>query len=95
MPRQSRGGTPVRMEMDMANKSNSITAPKSKPMEVRLGDPEPCTLRAFGGSKSDRFNNSLIDSMTKTGWFTSWVVRRRSRQAALRRGHRLTGIQAC
>ena len=24
---------------------------------------------AFGGSKSDRFNNTLIDSMVKTGWF--------------------------
>ena len=40
-----------------------------KPIEIRLGDPEPDTLRAFGGSKSDRFNNSLIDSMVKTGWF--------------------------
>jgi len=26
-------------------------------------------LRPIGGSKSDRFNNTLIDSMIKTGWF--------------------------
>jgi hypothetical protein len=53
----------------MAKRSDSIAAHKPKPIEVRLGDPEPDTLRAFGGSKSDRFNNSLIDSMVKTGWF--------------------------
>jgi hypothetical protein len=55
------------MEIDMAKRSDGIAA--RKPIEVRLGDPEPDTLRAFGGSKSDRFNNSLIDSMVKTGWF--------------------------
>jgi hypothetical protein len=53
--------------MDMAKRSDGIVA--RKPIEVRLGDPEPDTLRAFGGSKSDRFNNTLIDSMVKTGWF--------------------------
>jgi len=41
-----------------------------KPIQVHLGEPEPDTLRAFGGSKSDRFNNALIDSMVKTGWFS-------------------------
>jgi hypothetical protein len=49
----------------MAKSSDSIAA--RKPIAVRLGDPEPDTLRALGGSKSDRFNNSLIDSMVKTG----------------------------
>ena len=44
-------------------------AARPAPIEVRLGEPEPDTLRAFGGSKSDRFNNALIDSMVKTGWF--------------------------
>jgi hypothetical protein len=53
--------------MNMAKRSDSMAAPKS--IEVRRGDSEPDTLRAFGGSKSDRFNNSLIDSMVKTGWF--------------------------
>jgi len=57
----------------MAKRSDTIAAPK--PIEVRLGDPEPATLRAFGGSKSDRFNSSLIDSMVKTGWFSSQANR--------------------
>jgi hypothetical protein len=30
-------------------------------MKTLLGEPEPDALRAFGGSKSDRFNSSLID----------------------------------
>ena len=55
--------------MDTVKKSDAIVVPK--PIEVRLGDPELDTLRAFGGSKSDRFNNSLIDSMVKTGWFSA------------------------
>jgi hypothetical protein len=60
---------PSGTEIDMAKRTDSIAAPK--PIEVRLGDPEPDTLRAFGGSKSDRFNNTLIASMIKTGWFPS------------------------
>lgn len=44
-------------------------AARPAPIEVRLGEPEPDTLRVFGGSKSDRFNTLLIDSMIKTGWF--------------------------
>src|SRR3954462_25952 len=39
------------------------------PMEIHLGEPEPDTLRGIGGSKSDRFNAALIDSVVKTGWF--------------------------
>ena len=39
------------------------------PIEIRLGEAEPDTLRAIGGSRSDRFNNALIDAMVKTGWF--------------------------
>ena len=75
----------------MAKRSNSIAAPKPKPIEVRLGDPEPCTLRAFGGSKSDRFNNSLIDSMVKTGWFpTGMSDEDRTRQFFVA----VTGLQA-
>ena len=56
----------------MAKKSNGAAAPK--PMEIRLGEPEPDTLRAIGGSKSDRFNNLLINSVVKTGWFPSWPI---------------------
>jgi hypothetical protein len=51
----------------MAKKSDGITAPK--PIEVRLGEAEPNTLRAIGGSKSDRFNNTIANSMIGTGWF--------------------------
>jgi hypothetical protein len=51
----------------MAKRTDSIAAPK--PVEIRLGEPEPDTLRAFGGSKSDRFNDRLIASMIATGWF--------------------------
>jgi hypothetical protein len=39
------------------------------PIEIRLDEPEPETLRAIGGSRSDRFNSALIDAMVKTGWF--------------------------
>ena len=56
-------------EVELAKKSDGAAAPKPKPMEIRLGEPEPDTLRAIGGSKSDRFNNTLIDSVVKTGWF--------------------------
>jgi hypothetical protein len=52
----------------MAKRPDSTTAPKPKPVEIRLGEAEPDTLRAFGGSKSDRFNSSLLDAMVKTCW---------------------------
>ena len=51
----------------MARKSDSTAPPQ--PVVIRLGEAEPDTLRPIGGSRSDRFNNALIDSMTKTGWF--------------------------
>src|SRR5690349_5730908 len=54
----------------MAKKSPGIPAPKPKlAMEIHLGEAEPDTLRAFGGSKSDRFNNALISAAVGTGWF--------------------------
>ena len=53
----------------MAKKSDGAAAPKPTRMEIRLGEPEPDTLRAIGGSKSDRFNTFLIDSVIQTGWF--------------------------
>ena len=52
-----------------AKLSDSTATPKPKPVEIRLDEAEPDTLRAIGGSQSDRFNNALIDSMVKTGWF--------------------------
>jgi hypothetical protein len=57
------------MEMDMARKSDSTAPPEPKPIVIRLGEAELDTLRPIGVSRSDRFNNALIDSMTKTGWF--------------------------
>ena len=54
----------------MAKKPDSTAPPKPpKQVVIRLGEAEPDTLRPLGGSRSDRFNNALIDSMTKTGWF--------------------------
>jgi hypothetical protein len=58
-----------RMETNMAKKSDSTAATKPKQVVVRLGEAETDALRPFGGSKSDRFNAALIDSMTNTGWF--------------------------
>ena len=73
----------------MAKRSDSIAA--RKPIEVHLGEPEPDTLRAIGGSRSDRFNNSLIDSMVKTGWFpTGMADEDRARQMFVA----ATGLQA-
>jgi hypothetical protein len=55
----------------MAKHPDGPEAPKSKPVEIRLDDPEPDTLRVIAGSKSDRFNNALIRSMVGSGWFPS------------------------
>jgi hypothetical protein len=54
-------------EVVMAKGTGPAAGPA--PVEVRLGDPEPDTLRAFGGSRSDKFNNALIKSAVETGWF--------------------------
>jgi hypothetical protein len=54
-------------EVDLAKKSDGTAVPK--PIEIRLGEAEPDTLRAIGGSKSDRFNTLLIDTVVKTRWF--------------------------
>jgi ribosomal protein L32 len=81
--------TAAGMEMDMAKKSDGTAAPK--PMEIRLGEPEPDTLRAIGGSKSDRFNNALIHSVIGTGWFrTGLSDEDRSQQIFVA----VTGLQA-
>jgi hypothetical protein len=55
--------------MDMVKKSDGIAPPK--PIEIRLDEPEPDTLRPIAGSRSDRFNNTLIDGVVKTGWVPS------------------------
>ena len=53
----------------MAKKPDSTAQPKPKEVVISLGEAEPDTLRPFGGSRSDRFNNALIDSTVNTGWF--------------------------
>jgi hypothetical protein len=58
----------------MAKKPDRTASPKPKPIEIRLGEAEPDTLRAIGGSRSDKFNGTLIDSMVKTGWFPSGLA---------------------
>jgi hypothetical protein len=76
-------------EVVMAKGTGPAAGPA--PVEVRLGDPEPDTLRAVGGSRSDRFNNVLVDSMVKTGWFpTGMADEDRARQMFVA----VTGLQA-
>ena len=53
---------------------DSTAAAKPKPVEIRLDEAEPDTLRTIGGSRSDRFNATLIDAMAKTGWFPSGIA---------------------
>jgi hypothetical protein len=53
----------------VGNESDSPAATNPKPVEIRLDEAEPMPLRTIGGSTSDRFNNTLIDSMAKAGWF--------------------------
>lgn len=53
----------------MAKQPGTTATPKPKPVEIILDEAEPDALRPIGGSKSDRFNNTLIDAMVKTGWF--------------------------
>jgi hypothetical protein len=62
------------MEMNMAKKPDSTAAAKPKPVVIVLDEAEPDTLRPIGGSRSDRFNATLIDAMTKTGWFSSGIA---------------------
>jgi hypothetical protein len=57
----------ARTEIAMAKKPNGPAAPK--PPVVLLGETEPDTLRSIGGSKSDRFNNALVEAMVRSGWF--------------------------
>jgi hypothetical protein len=57
--------------MNMAKQPDRTAARKPKAVEIRLGDPEPDTMRDIAGSKSDRFNLSLINAMARTCWIPS------------------------
>jgi hypothetical protein len=63
--------TALILEVNMVKRPDSTAAPK--PVEIVLDEAEPDTLRTIAGSKSDRFNNALIDSMVKTGWFPTGI----------------------
>jgi hypothetical protein len=54
------------METDMARKPDSA-APER--VVIAMDEPDTSDQRIIGGSRSDRFNNTLIDSMINTGWF--------------------------
>jgi predicted component of type VI protein secretion system len=64
-----RSPVPGKIEVGMAKKPASTAQPK--PVQIRLDEPEPDTLRIIGGSRSDKFNNALIRSMVSSGWFPS------------------------
>ena len=49
-----------------------VLAKKKAPArDILIGEPETDELRAFGGSRSDKFNGVLINAMARTGWFPS------------------------
>jgi hypothetical protein len=58
----------------MAKKPATTAMPKPKPVEIVLDEAEPDTLRTIAGSKSGRFNSTLIDTMVKTGWFPTGIA---------------------
>jgi hypothetical protein len=48
----------------------AVLAKKKTPVRIDIiGEPETDELRAFGGSRSDKFNGVLINAMARTGWF--------------------------
>jgi hypothetical protein len=48
----------------------AVLAKKKAPArDILIDEPETEELRAFGGSRSDKFNGLLINAMARTGWF--------------------------
>ena len=47
----------------------ALTKKKAPAQDILIGEPETDELRAFGGSRSDKFNGGLINTMAQTGWF--------------------------
>ena len=45
-----------------------LTKKKVPARDILIGEPETDELRAFGGSRSDKFNGALINAMARTGW---------------------------
>ena len=46
-----------------------VLTKKAPARDILIGEPESDELRAFGGSRSDKFNGVLINAMARTGWF--------------------------
>ena len=48
----------------------AVLAKKKAPArDIPIDEPETDELRAFGGSRSDKFNGVLINALARTGWF--------------------------
>jgi hypothetical protein len=61
MPQMKRSGGAI---------APAVSAKKKAPArDILIGEPESDELRAFGGSRSDKFNGVLINAMARTGWF--------------------------
>jgi hypothetical protein len=70
----SRGQTLRRTGPQMKRSGGAIapvvlTKKKAPARDILIGEPESDELRAFGGSRSDKFNGVLINAMARTGWF--------------------------
>jgi hypothetical protein len=55
--------------MHKAIKTAVLAKKKALARDILIDEPETDKLRAFGGSRSDKFNGVLINAMARTGWF--------------------------
>jgi hypothetical protein len=51
----------------VANKTDGKVAPV--PIQILIDEAESDKLRTIGGSRSDRFNNAVINSAVNSNWF--------------------------
>ena len=70
----SRGQTLRRTGPQMKRSGGAIapvvlTKKKVPARDIVIDEPETDELRAFGGSRSAKFNGVLINAMAQTGWF--------------------------
>jgi hypothetical protein len=68
-------GQTLRRTGPQMKRSGGVIAPavlakkKAPARDILIDEPETDELRAFGGSRSDKFNGVLINAMARTGWF--------------------------
>jgi hypothetical protein len=55
------------VEVSVANKTDGKAPPV--PLKIPIDEAESGKLRTIGGSRSDRFNNAVINSAVNTSWF--------------------------